>query len=227
MTTVLVARATLRGLARSPRGLFGVAAWSAATVLVAVLFRAHVDAPADRLLRGVFGFAVLPLASFAAVRAELGPGGLRAFVRGFSLLGERPVRAALEAVAAVVATTATLGAVLALVGAALAHGPGDPPLLADLAGSVVAGVLGGAAYGALFALGSTFVRGALVGTFLGLDLVFGAGDGWPSVLVPRGHVAALLGGRACAELPVRASSVVLVALTLLYGALAVRFARRA
>ena len=108
----------------------------------------------------------------------------------------------------------------------VAHHPGDPPLGRDVLATAGISLLAGATYGALFCVGSAIGKGAARGFFLALDLLLGAGGGFSSVLVPRGHVASLLGGAPAFELSHRASSIVLLVLVVVYAELAIRLGRR-
>src|SRR5207245_52600 len=65
---------------------------------------------------------------------------------------------------------------------------------------------------------------AIVGAALGGQGLQGAGGG--SLVVPRGLVAAVLGGALAADLPARASSALLFVQILLYAGLAVALTRR-
>jgi hypothetical protein len=65
------------------------------------------------------------------------------------------------------------------------------------------------------------------GGFLVLDWILGSGAGVGALLVPRGHVSALLGGALAADVPARASSALLVVQLIVFAALAVALTRRA
>jgi hypothetical protein len=85
--------------------------------------------------------------------------------------------------------------------------------------------LGGAAYAAFFGLGASFgARGGGRAAALVLDFLFGGGT-TIALVTPRAHLRSLLGGTAPAEVSQRASSAVLVALTLVFAAIAIRRAR--
>ena len=87
--------------------------------------------------------------------------------------------------------------------------------------------LGGAAWAAFFAAGSAIGGGGWRGAFLAVDWIVGSGSGTLAVFTPRGHVTALLGGSLCAELPTRASSVILVVIIAAYVGLSSALTRRA
>ena len=110
---------------------------------------------------------------------------------------------------------------------ALAHGSQDPPLAVDMAASFGVCALGGGAYAAYFSVGSAIGRGTMRGVFLALDWIVGGASGAGALIMPRGHVTSLLGGPLCADLSQRTSSLMLVALLLAYGSLAVLLVRRA
>jgi hypothetical protein len=154
--------------------------------------------------------------------------GMRRGIRGVTFLGSSPARAALATALVAAAACAIVGGVLAALVCGLAHGSSDPPLGADLFASTWVGALGGAAYGTYFAAGSAIGKGGSVrGVFLALDFIVGSGSGIGSALLPRGHVVALFGGPLVADLPPRASSVLLVFVLGLWLGLAVFASRRA
>ena len=88
--------------------------------------------------------------------------------------------------------------------------------------------LGGAAYAAFFAAGSSFGKrggGRLVA--LVVDVALGGGHGAAALVVPRGHVRSLLGGEAVMAMPGRGSALALVVMVGVFTALAVGRTRRA
>lgn len=224
--TFALARVPLLRLLRTRRAWLPVAAWTAIAVASALVARARGGSGADQVLRGTFGYVVLPLVSYALVSAALGGAGLRRGIEGVVALGAEPKRAALASAVVAAAASALAGGLLAALVCALAHGPSDAPLARDLPASTWIGALGGAAYAAYFSAGSAIGRGAMRGVFLLADFLLGAGAGVGALFTPRGHVRALLGGPLCAELPQRASSALLVGLVFAWGALAVTLARR-
>jgi hypothetical protein len=228
-SSLALARVPVARLLRTPRSWALVALWAALGVVSAILARrTGTTTGADHVMRGAFATFILPLVAYVIAGASLGGAGLRRAVRGVVALGAAPRRAALVTTLVAVAASAIAGAVLAVVVCAIAHGSGDAPLGADLVASAGVSALGGAAYGAFFSAGSALLRsGAMRGGFLVADWILGAGAGAGALLTPRGHVTALLGGALAADLPLRASSVVLLAQIALYTALAVLFTRRA
>ncbi len=181
-------------------------------------------------LRGALSVAfvgsALPFLSYAAISGVVGEKGLGAVVWSFSLMGMSRRRAALSLLVAALALGAVLGLLSAEIIAVLGHTAMDPPLGRDLVTTAWVGALGGAAYASLFLLGSSFWKGAGRGVLLAMDWVLG-GSGFFALLLPHGHLRSLFGGEAAFEISQRASSICLVALTVLMGAWAVRRATRA
>jgi hypothetical protein len=226
--TLVLARIPALRLLRTPRAWLAIVAWALLAIVVALSTRASGSTSgADHVMRGTFAFLVLPLVAYGVVGATLGGAGLRRGIRGVVSLGAAPRTAALATVLVAMATAAVLCGLLAVAVCALAHGPQDPPLAADLIASLWVSALGGAAYAAYFSMGSAIGKGAMRGVFLALDWIIGGGAGVGALITPRGHVTALLGGPLCADLSLRASSVMLVVLTVLYASLAVVLVRRA
>jgi hypothetical protein len=117
--------------------------------------------------------------------------------------------------------TATAGAVVAAVSVAVAHGPADPPLVADALKCAWIAALTSAAYVGWFAFGSTFgKRGRWRWLPLVIDLVFGAAGGVVGAILPHGNALNLLGGRAPFDMAQQTSSVLLVIMTLVMTLLA-------
>jgi hypothetical protein len=224
--TFALAHVPLMRLLRTRRGWVPLALWTVVAVVSALLMRSRVGSAADQVLRGTYGFIVLPLVAYGIVGAALGGAGLRGAIRGIVGLGASPREASLAAIGVASLSSAVAGAVLAALVCVVAHGPSDAPLLHDLLTSTWIGALGGVAYAAYFSAGSAIGRGTMRGAFLVLDWIVGVGAGAGSLLTPRGHVQSLLGGPLAAELPQRASSGLLVVLTLGYAALAVALSRR-
>lgn len=224
-----LARVPVARLTRTRRTWLVIAAWAIVAVIGALLVRAHGNTSgADHVMRGSFGRFVLPLLMYAVVGAAIGGTGMRRGIRGLVGLGSTPRRAALATAIVACAACAIFGGVLAAIVCAIAHGAADPPLGADLFASTWIGALGGAAYGAYFAAGSSIGKtGTLRGVFLAADFIIGSGAGVGAALVPRGHVVALLGGPLVADLPQRASSGLLIAITVLWLAVVALAARRA
>jgi hypothetical protein len=223
LTALPVAR-----LKRTPRAWLGASAWGLLALGLALAARREGAAHgADRvLLEGYASFA-LPLLSYALTGGALGARSLGASGAPLVAFGASPTRAAAASIAVAAAACAASGALLAGAVAALAHGTGDPPALRDALTSAYAGAVGGLAYASWFALGAGFGRrgGGRVVLLL-VDFLASSDDGVIAMMTPRGHVRSLLGGPAVMDLPARASGVVLVAMALLFGALALTRARR-
>lgn len=214
-------------LLRMRRGRLTLIGWMLFIVIAALHSRSTGQiGPASHLLRGAFGYLVLPLLVFGIVSAGLGGGGLIGSIRGVVSLGADRRRAAAGTVASLVGASALASALVGALACALAHGPGDPPLASDLVATFGVTLLGGATYAAYFCAGSSVGKGALRSVLLVLDWVLGAPRGLGSVLVPRGHLMSLLGDRPSFELSTRASSVALLVLVFVYGVLAIRLGRR-
>jgi hypothetical protein len=215
-------------LLRAPRARIAAGGWLAVAVAFAVVTRTRgFSHPADRVLLEAYGPLVLPLLAYALVGAVVAGGPLSAAVAPLTALGAPPGRVAAAACAVACAACLAAGGLLAAVVDVLAHGASDPPLARDVLASAYAGGLGGAAYGAWFALGASFGRrggGRLA--FLAGDWILGGNGGAPAVFTPRGHVRGLLGGAPPMELSSRASAGVLVAIAVLCALAATRRARR-
>jgi hypothetical protein len=224
-----LARVPIARLTRTRRTGLVIAAWVVVAIVGAVFVRGRGDTSgADHVMRGSFGRFVLPLLAYAVVGATIGGTGMRRGIRGLVGLGSSPRRAAVATALVAAFACAVVGGILAAIVCAIAHGRADPPLGADLIASTWIGALGGAAYGAYFAAGSSIGKtGTLRGVFLAADFIVGSGAGVGAALVPRGHVVALLGGPLVADLSRRASSVLLVGLVVLWLAVVALAARRA
>ena len=219
---IALAKVPIARMTRMRRGFLPIVGWFVLALVAAMTTRLG----ADHVLRSTFGFVVVPLLAYGVVAASLGGQGLRASVRPLVLLGAAPRRAAAATVLVACASSAIVASVLGAIVCILAHHPGDPPLGPDVIATGGVSFLGGAAYGAFFCFGSAIGKGAMRGGLLVADWLLGTGGGFGSVLVPRGHVASLLGGVHAFELSHRVSSVFLIALTLLYAGLAIRLGRR-
>lgn len=225
--TFALARVPLARLARTPRGWLPVIGWALLAIAVALAGRARgTTTGADHVLRGSFPMLVIPLLTYGMVSAVLGGVGMRGAIQGLVAIGAQPRRAALASVIVAVAASAVVCGVLAAVVCGLAHGAQDPPLGRDLVTSLWVSALGGATYAAYFCAGAAIGKGAARGFFLAFDWIVGAGAGAGALLTPRGHVVSLLGGRHVAELSQRASSVMLVALLLLFVLASVALTKR-
>lgn len=174
---------------------------------------------ADRALAAAFGW-ILPLATLAlftrvALRERLSEATWPVARFG---LPRAPVVVGLVVVAGLFA--ALLGALLGAA-AVLSASAGHAPALLDALVSARIGATAALAYTGLFALGSTALRrgGGRSWLFV-LDLLLG-GTGTVGVVLPRGHVEGLLGGASPLHFPQIASSGMLLALALVFTALAV------
>jgi len=222
-----LARVPLARLTRTRRGWLPLVGWALFALISALSTRsAGLASGADHVMRGTFGFVILPLLTYGVVSATLGGAGLRPSVSGLVALGAAPPRAAFASVLVAMAASALSCGVIAAIACAVAHGSADPPLVWDLPMSFGVAFTGGAAYAAFFCAGSAIGRGAMRGAFLALDYLIGTPAGFGSLFTPRAHVMSLLGGAQCFELSRRVSSVILVLLVLVYLGLAVRLSRR-
>lgn len=214
----------LARLARSPRGWISVALWILLALGSAQLARAA-HSGVYRALGGAYGGLALPLVVFGVTGVVLGGRGLPEAVRPLVGFGARARDAALATLTTAAAASALAGGLVGALVCAIGHGPSDPPLAWDMLQSAGITALGGAAYAALFAFGSTFARGAGRGVVLGIDFLMG-GSGTGALLLPRGHVRSLLGGDAVLELSGRVSTGALVVIALAFAGLAVLRSRR-
>ena len=223
-----LARPSIARLTRRPGAWIAVAAWGALACAVGAVARVRGAAhAADHVLVDTFGALVLPLLTYAIVRATFGSGSLRASTAPVVAFGAPPARAAAAAVAVAAVSCAAAGALVAAAVAFVAHGIADPPPVRDAAASAYAGALGGVAYAAWFSLGTTFGRrGGGRALLLVLDWVLGATGGAGALVTPRGHLRNLLGGAPPMDLSQRTSAAALLVLTLLYALIAVRRAGR-
>lgn len=219
---IALAKVPLARMTRTRRGFLPILGWSALALIGAMTTKLG----ADHVLRGTFGFVVIPLLAYGVVAAALGGQGLRASVRPLVLLGAAPPRAAATMVLVACLVSAILSAALGAIVCILAHHPGDPPLGADVTATAGIALLGGATYAAYFCAGSAIGKGAARGIFLAVDWLLGASGGFGSILVPRGHLTSLLGGGPAFELSHRASSVFLIVLAFLFAGAAIRLGRR-
>jgi hypothetical protein len=216
------ARVPLLRIRRTRRALLPLVGWT----LLALVAAKTTTLGADHVLRGTFGFVVLPLLTYGIVAAALGGVGLRAAVRPLVSLGADPARASAGAVLVACAFSAVTCALVGAVTCVFAHRTGDAPLNADLTSTAGIAALSGAAYAAYFCFGSAIGKGAMRGFFLALDWLAGSGAGFASIFVPRGHVTSLLGGTHALEMSARTSSIFLVFLLVIYAGAAIRLGQR-
>jgi hypothetical protein len=217
------ARVPIARMTRTRRAWMPVFGWTLLAVAAALTTRSG----ADHVLRGTFGFVVLPLVAYGVVAGALGGAGLKASVRPLVLLGAKAPRAATAAIGVSCIFSALICAALGAVVCLLAHRAGDPPVATDALATAGISALGGAAYAAYFCAGSAIGKGSMRGLFLALDWLMGSGGGFGAIFVPRGHVLSLLGGAQAFEISSKASSLLLMGLVVAYGALAVQLGRRA
>ena len=169
---------------------------------------------ADRALAGTLGL-VVPL--FAIWVAGVATERLRFADAAWPVarfgLDEREVGAGMVVAASTFSALAS--ALFAATTVVVAHSPTALTIAADAMTSAGIGLLGGAAYACWFMAGATVFRGGN-GRFLVfvIDFALGHGSGLVAALLPRGHVANLLGGVAPLGLGQRQSSFVLVAMCL-------------
>ena len=197
---------------------------AAALVVSGALIERAADpvSAAAAALRGTFRL-VLPLLAFALVgevteRGRLGDAAWPAARFG---VARRDVALGLLGAAALVAAIA--GAVLAVVSVALAHGPGDPPVVADAVKCAWIAALTSAAYVAWLGFAATFGKGGWRWKHwlpLVVDFVFGASGGVVGAILPHGNALNLLGGRAPLDMAQPTSSVLLVLMTVVMALLA-------
>lgn len=220
-------RAPWLRLVRAPRRLVPSAVWAVLGIVVVVSAAGRGPSALDEALFGVFGGTALPLLAFTVVGALLGGERLQRSTAGLVSLGAGPRGAAVAHVAVAVSVAAVLGGALGLAVAMLARTPASPPLAVDLVALGQAGFLGGAAYAALFCVGSTLgPKGMGRGLVLLVDWVGGDGTGALGGLWPRAHVRSLLGDVLATPFPSRASAGILILLTLIFGLLATRLGAR-
>jgi hypothetical protein len=226
--TLVLARVPALRLLRTRRAWLPIVGMTILALVTAIALRSTGSpAGANHVMRGLFGFLVLPLVAYGVVGAVHGGSGLRRGIRGVVALGASPRSAALASVGVAVFASAVLCGILAALVCALAHGSLDPPLVSDLPTSLWVGGLGGGTYAAYFSAGSAIGKGAMRGVFLAFDWIIGGGAGVGALITPRGHVTSLLGGPLCADLSQRTSSVLLVVLLVAYAGVAVFLVRRA
>lgn len=216
------ARLPIARMTRTRRAWIPVLGWSLLALGAGLTTRSG----ADHVLRGTFGFVVLPLVAYGIVAGALGGAGLKASVRPLVLLGAKAPRAAGAVIAVSCIFSALVCAVLGAIVCIVAHRTGDPPVSADALATAGISALGGAAYAAYFCAGSAIGKGTMRGLFLAMDWLLGSGGGFGSLFVPRGHVLSLLGGAHAFELSSKASSLFLFVLVVSYASIAVRLAKR-
>lgn len=214
-------------LVRSPRALATGLVWLALAFVAAGVERSRSWPSAGHVLLGAFGAIALPLLVFAIVGATLAGAGFGRSARPLVAFGADPLRVAAGTLAVAALVSVVVCALSSAAVAAIAHGPDDPPLLRDALVSAKVGALAGLAYAAYFALGACIFRsGVGRGVLLALDWVLADTGGVVTLAVPRTHVRSLFGGSSAMELSQRASTLSLLLLAVLFGALALTLARR-
>jgi hypothetical protein len=178
----------------------------------------------DHAVRGTFGPLLLPLLALACVGLICPEARLDEGARSLVLLGAPRRRSALAMGLAVMGLAAASAGVIGALVVAVAHGPADAPLLADLLSTAGVSALGAAAYASYFMMGSAYLGRAGGGILFVVDFLAGS-LGVGALLTPRGHLRALLGGPLAAHLAPRVSSVLLAVLALVF--LAIASSRRA
>jgi len=224
VTTSGVALGCNTGLARlvqarpllASAGALGVVAVVALSEKRAALFGA-----ASRTLEGeVFGL-FLPFVLVLASRRALEPTRLDHAATPLARFGPSRRGVALGLVVASMIGAALLAASSGALAAVVAHDPTAPALTLDAASCAWIGALGGAAYAALFALGSSFgATGSGRWWALAADFLLGGTSGVGALLAPRAHLQNLLGGEPPMLLGQSASAACLVAMTIAFTVLA-------
>jgi hypothetical protein len=198
----------------------------ALAALIAVIARAHLPLEAPHHLVLVTFRFVIPLTSFAIVARAIDRARLDDSVWCLARHGLAKQTLAFGLVLTAQALAALVAALVAAAGLLLAYGS-LARASADLATTLPIALLGGAAYAGWFALGAAFLREGR-GRFVPLvaDFVLGGGTGLLAFAFPRSHLASLAGEQAVMDMSQRASSVMLLALTLALPALAAMRAGR-
>jgi hypothetical protein len=173
----------------------------------------------DRTLGVVAGW-IVPIFCTGALSLLLAGRGLRESTWPAARFGAPRAAVALGSILVLAIATAAVALLLAMLGVALAHGDGAPPLLGDLLTSAWVAALGGAAYAAWLSFGASFGRvGGGRYVVLVLDFVLGGTD-LLGVVLPRGNLENLLGLGAPFDVGQRASSLLLSSLAVLVAAVA-------
>jgi hypothetical protein len=180
------------------------------------LERQHAElGAADRALGGAALGVALPLVAYIASDSALGRRNLRSVLDPLVRHGASPAAASAGLVGALSAALALSGVAIALSTTLFARRLGDGALLLDLFSSAWIFALGGAVYGAWFALASTFgKRGGGRKWFLAFDFVLGVSNGVLALPWPRSHLRNLVGGAPPLDLGQGTSAWALLALGL-------------
>jgi hypothetical protein len=192
-------------------------------VVIAVVF-AWVEARTEsygsthRVLTGSIFGVLIPLAIVASSRRVLSQMRLDETAELYARFGVSRRSVALGLMLAAIVTGAVLAAAIGVASIAVSHDPTAPARAVDALTTGWIGLLTGAAYAALFALGTTFGAKGRYGALL-LDLLLG-GAGSVAIVTPRAHALNLLGGAPPLMLSQSASAAALVGLTAALTALA-------
>jgi hypothetical protein len=184
-----------------------------------------IRAPDHTLVGVVFGI-VVPVFAYACM-AHATAGGLVARLGTVARFGTDRRRAALGYLGVWVAIVALASAWFAALGLVVARGLGDPLLLGDCVVSMRIGLLGGAAYTALLAVGSILPgpRWWQLALLFG-DWLLGTTTTAASAVWPRGHVRTLLGAEPTLGLSQPAASFALWGMVIFGFALTLARTRR-
>lgn len=207
MSTLALARLPAARLVRTRGAAVALVGWTVLALGMTLLARHENTSSVDGVLLGVYLPFVLPLMTYAIVGAALGGSGITTAVRPLVRFGASPRASALATGLVAALGSAVACALTAAVLVAAAHNPLDPPLGQDLALTVYAAALGGAAHAAFFVLGSAIgTRGGGRSAMLVINWVCGASPSWISAFVPYTHTRSLLGGLPVVTLSENASA---------------------
>jgi hypothetical protein len=222
-TTALMFALPMARLRRSPRAYLPALPWAALALGQAAVLRGGSH---NRALTSMFSDLALPLGVMALVSVVLGGKSLFAACESAIAFGAPARRVAAAHVGLAVAVAALFSALLGAAVCVLGHGSKDPSLGADLLTTLGVSGLAGAAYGALFAFGSTFGAKGGGRTFVLLgDWLLGRGVALAFVF-PRLHVERLLGAPTELEVTPQVSTGILLAMAVGFAVLAVLRASR-
>ncbi len=226
MSTLALARLPALRLVRTRGAPLALFAWTLLALGMTLIARHANASSVNGTLLGVYLPFVLPLVAYAVVGAALGGSGITTAVRPLVRFGASPRASALAAGLVAALGSAASCALAAGVLALAAHNTLDPPLGPDIALTLYATALGGAAHGAFFVLGSAMgARGGGRSAMLVINWVCGASPSWISAFVPYTHTRSLLGGLPAVTLSQPASAwslVAIIAVSLGLAALRVR-----
>lgn len=175
----------------------------------------------DRSLISTFRL-VIPLYCFALSAIACDRRGLREASWSVARFGAARRDVSLGIVLSLIAASLIGGGLLAVAAVLSAYAPASRPLAAELFTSAWIGGLVAAAYGAWFALGSSFfARGRGRWIPLILDFIFGGGTSAVSAAFPRSHARGLLGEVGPTHFTQPQSCVALVVMVVVLSLLAV------